>query len=91
MTRDEFVSLLIRNRTKLTALTWTEFTGAVTAVSLDEKTQILLAVNSGDKTALSTLLINIANTKKTSLATSYVNDIIADNSLTIDELLTLVE
>lgn len=91
MTRDELIERFVKNRTKQTALTWGQFVSTVSASTPDEKAQILIALNNGDKDALCAILIGMAKTKKRELAISEVNTIIADNSVTVDELLTLVD
>ena len=91
MTRDELIATFIKKRTKVTALTWAQFVSAVGASSADQKAQILLAVNGNDKDALASIIFGIAHAQKASLASDYVNGLVADNNLTIDELLTLVD
>lgn len=90
MTRDELIATFVRRRAKDTMLTWPQFAGAVGSATPDIRSQILLAVNKDDKNALNSILMGIAKDKKIELATTEVNSLVADNNLTIDELLTLI-
>ena len=91
MTRQQLIEYFVRQRTKDIDLNWAQFAGAVGAISADQRVQLLLAVNNGNKEALCNILLKIASDKKRELATVEVNALVADNSLTIDELLTLVK
>lgn len=91
MTREELIAMFVRKRAKGIALTWTQFAGAVQALTADQKEQLLLAVNNGNKDTLSQLLLAIVSAKKIELATVDVDAIVADDNLTIDEILTLID
>ena len=91
MTREQLIEYFTRQRIKDTDLTWAQFTSAVGAITVDERTQLLLAINNGDKDALCGSLLKIANDKKRAIAAADIDALVADNTLTVDELLTLVK
>lgn len=91
MTKQELINKFIAKQTNNTSLAWAEFASAVSSAPTDVRTQILNAVNARNKQAFAEIVFGLAEQKKKELATTLVNAMVADNSLTLDELLTLVD
>lgn len=91
ITRTDLINRFIGVRTKGVTLNWGQFASAIAGLTVDQRNQLLLAINNEDKEALCSIVLSVAKTVKTQLATTDVNTLIAGNTLTIDQILTLVE
>ena len=91
MTREELIARFVQQKANKTVLTWAQFVSAIGAADATTKNIILNAANSGNGHVLFTTIGEIVKQKKRDVAKVDIDAIAADNTLTIDELLTIFE
>lgn len=90
MTREDIIRKLIDLRVRKIVLTWDQFASAIASSSLETKAIILEAVNKLDGSLLAKTVFDVAIAKKKAIAQTQVESIAADDTFTIDELITLL-
>lgn len=90
MTRDELIAELASRRTKSTTLDWTALTAAIAQAPQLTKAAIVDAVNTNNSPVLMTLMTGIFKDKRHELALADVNQKLADDKLSVTELLEIM-
>lgn len=93
MTREELLDSFASKRARKISLTWAQFAGAVGALSDERKERILSLANDGAPAStarLGEVLAKVVAMKKLELARIEVEALVADGSVTVDELLNLL-
>lgn len=90
MTREELIAELATRRTKSTTLDWTALVAAIAQAPQITKAAIVDAVNTNNSPVLMVLMTGIFKDKRRELALADVNQKLADDKLSVDELLEIM-
>lgn len=90
MDREQLLTKFAKKRATKISLTWAQFTEAVAGADATTKAAILQAANASNGRGLFTRINALVQLKKYTLARAEVDAVAADDSLTIDELLALL-
>lgn len=90
MTREELIAELATRRTRSITLDWNQLTAAIAQASVIQKGQIVDAVNTNNGPLLMTLMMAICKNARNDSALAEVNQKLADDKLSVDELLSLL-
>ena len=90
MTRDELIARLKEQKARKVVLTWNQFVTAFQALDAGKKADFLTALNGLDWKTANKVLADVVKTAKVALASAEVDAIVADNTITVDELLGIM-
>ena len=91
MTRDELIARLKQQKARKVVLTWNQFVTAFQAIPADQKADFLASLNALNFQVANQLLTRIVKNAKEAIASTEVDAIVADDTLTITELLDIME
>lgn len=91
MTRDQLIAKLKAQKARKIDLTWNQFVTAFQALTAQEKADFLHALNASEFTVADKVLTKVVREAKLALASAAVDALVADNTITIDELLEIME
>ena len=90
MTKDELIARIARKKTKGVELTWAQFTSAVGSAGQEAKAALLDAVNKDDASRIATAIASIVVSKRRDIVKPEIDQIIANDSLTLDQISELL-
>lgn len=90
MTRLQLLTKLAQTRARKINLTWAQFAGVVSNTDAATKTQILSAANNGNGKVVATVINTLVAQTKYDLARAEVDAMALDDSITVDELISLL-
>jgi hypothetical protein len=92
-TIEEAKAIIVRKllRDSLRSVTWSDITTSIqTEATPEERTEIALSLQQSKLANVGKIISNIINRYKESLAITETDNILADNSISIDELLKIL-
>lgn len=91
MTKDELLARIARRKSKSVELTWAQFTSSVGAAGAESKAALLDAVNKNDASRMATIIGNIVDNKRKDIVKPEIDQIVVDNTLTLDQITELLD
>ena len=90
MTREELIARFIERKTNQTQFPWGQIVSAISSIPKDKQSLLVDSINNGQTQAVGEQIINFINLKKKEVATEQVNEMVAGDTIEINELLPLV-